>query len=121
MTWTSLIVAIAVLAFLLLLRRRRRISAKAARDYLRQGALVIDVRSAGEFTAGHLPKAINIPLSEIESVIARKTKEKDQFLLVHCQSGLRSAQARKKLKALGYEHVFDLGSYARAAQIVGVR
>lgn len=121
MPWTFLIVAVVVLALLLLLKRRERVSSKAAKEYLRQGALVVDVRSAGEFTAGHIARAINIPLSEIESVIARKTKEKSQVLLLHCQSGMRSAQARKKLKALGYENSFDLGSYARAAQIVGRR
>jgi len=116
-----LIVVIALVTALLLLKRRGRISAKAARECLRSGALVIDVRSSGEFTAGHLARAINIPLSEVESVIARKTKDKGQVLLLHCQSGKRSEEARKKLKALGYENAFDLGSYARAAQIVGSR
>lgn len=82
---------------------------------------MIDVRSAGEFTAGHLPKAINIPLSEIETVIARKVNGKDQVLLLHCKSGSRSAEAIRRLKAIGYENAYNLGSYGRAAQIVGTR
>jgi phage shock protein E len=118
MTWPSLLIAIAVLAILLLLKRGRRISSKAAADRLRNGAVVIDVRSAGEFTAGHLPNAINIPLSEIETVISRKVQGKDQVLLLHCQTGTRSGEAKKKLKAIGYGNAFDMGSYGRAAQIV---
>jgi phage shock protein E len=110
-----------VLAALLLLKRSSRISQKTAAKHLRNGAVVIDVRSAGEFTAGHLPRAVNIPLSEIDTVIGRKVRDKDQVLLLHCQSGGRSGVARRRLKALGYEHAYNLGSYARAAQIVGSR
>lgn len=118
MSWTSLLIAIGVLAILLLLRRGTRISSKAAAEFLRNGAVVIDVRSAGEFTAGHLPNTVNIPLSEIETVIARKVQDKSQVLLLHCQTGSRSGEAKKKLKALGYVNAFNLGSYSRAAQIL---
>jgi rhodanese-related sulfurtransferase len=121
MTWTSAFIAIAVLSLLLLLKRGRRVSTKTAAHYLRSGAVVIDVRSAGEFTARHLPKAVNIPLSEIETVIGRKVKDKNQVVLLHCQSGSRSQEARRRLKALGYSNAFDLGSYDRAAQIVAGR
>lgn len=121
MTLTSLLIAIAVLAILLILKRGKQISAKTAGEYLRSGAVVIDVRSAGEFTAGHLAKAVNIPLSEIETVIARKVKDKNQVLLLHCQSGMRSGVAMKKLKAMGYASTYNLGSYGRAAEIVGSR
>jgi rhodanese-related sulfurtransferase len=116
MTWISLSIAIALLLVLLFLKRGHRISPKAASDYLRNGALVIDVRSAGEFTSGHLPKAVNIPLSEIDSVISRKVSDKNQVLLLHCQSGMRSKQAVTRLKALGYQNAFNLGSYRRAAE-----
>lgn len=121
MTWTSIVVISALVASLLLFARTRQISRKAAVECLRHGAVVIDVRSAGEFTAGHLPKAINIPLSEIETVIARKVNGKDQVLLLHCKSGSRSAEAIRRLKAIGYENAYNLGSYGRAAQIVGTR
>jgi rhodanese-related sulfurtransferase len=121
MTWTSVSIAIAVLALLLLLKRGGRVSAKTAVEYLRNGAVVIDVRSAGEFTARHLPKAVNIPLSEIETVIGRKVKDKSQVVLLHCQTGARSNEACRRLKALGYAKAFNLGSYERAAQIVSGR
>jgi rhodanese-related sulfurtransferase len=118
MTWTSLAIVIVLLIALLFWKRGTQISTKTAAEYLRNGALVIDVRSAGEFTAGHLPKAVNIPLSEIETVISRKVNEKSQVLLLHCQSGMRSSQAVAKLKALGYQNAFNIGSYGRAAEIL---
>jgi rhodanese-related sulfurtransferase len=105
----------------LVLRRGVKISSKTAREYLSHGAAVIDVRSAGEFTAGHLPMAINIPLSEIETVTGRKVSDKSQVILLHCQTGVRSRQAMKRLRALGYANAFNLGSYDRAAQIVSGR
>jgi len=121
MTWTSLFIVAAALAIVLLLRRSGQISPKIAREYLRNGAVLIDVRSAGEFTARHLPKAVNIPLSEIEAVIGRKVKDKEQVLLLHCQGGGRSGEARRKLKALGYANAFNLGSYERASKIFATR
>lgn len=121
MNWIyAILLAGAIIAFLLI-RRGKQISARDAKEFLKQGAVIIDVRSAGEYTAGHLQKAINIPLSEIETAITRKTKDHDQVLLVHCQSGARSGAAVKKLHALGYEKAYNLGSYGRAAQIVGAR
>ncbi len=121
MTWISFLPVIALLVVLLVVKRSGQISRKAAVEHLQNGAVVIDVRSAGEFTAGHLSRAVNIPLSEIETVITRKVSSKEQVVLLHCQSGGRSGEARRRLKALGYEHAYNLGSYARAAQIVGTR
>jgi len=96
-----------------------QISAGAAADHLKHGALLIDVRSAGEFSGGHLRSAINIPLDQIETLVPRRVKDKSQVLLLHCQSGARSGAAKKKLVALGYTQAYNLGSYNRAARIVG--
>jgi rhodanese-related sulfurtransferase len=60
-------------------------------------------------------------VNEIESNWPRRIKDKNRVLLVHCQSGMRSGVARKKLIALGCPNAFDLGSYARAERIVGGR
>jgi phage shock protein E len=76
------------------------------------------VRTAGEFVAGHLPIAVNLPAGEIETSVTRRVKDKDQVLLLHCQSGARSSIAKKKLKSLGYLNTFNLGSYDRASHIV---
>jgi rhodanese-related sulfurtransferase len=50
--------------------------------------------------------------------VSRRVSDKHQVLLVYCRSGVRSSAAKRKLSALGYHHAFDLGAYARAAQIV---
>lgn len=118
MNWQSLLIFLAVLVVVVLLRRLGLISARQAREHLQQGAAVVDVRSEGEFASGHLPKAINIPVHEIERIAPRRFANRDQVLLLHCQSGMRSGVAKQKLRALGYANAFNLGSYSRAAHIV---
>jgi rhodanese-related sulfurtransferase len=121
MIWTNLAIVVAMLALVLAIRRSGRVSARDAAIYLRKGAMIIDVRSAGEFTAGHLPRAVNIPLSEIETLIERKTTDKCQVLLLYCKTGARSGQAKSRLRVMGYANAFNLGPYTRAAEILGDR
>ncbi len=100
------------------LRGGRQIPPETASEYLKAGALVIDVRTRGEFNAGHLSSAANIPLDEIEAVVPQRVKDKNRVLLLHCQSGARSGMAKGKLSRMGYANVHNLGSYARATKIV---
>lgn len=108
-----------VLVVLFFLKRSTQVSALAAREQLKDGALVIDVRSPGEFQSGHVSCAINIPLDQLESVVPQQVQDKNRMLLLHCQSGMRSAMAQKKLQAMGYTKVSNLGSLSRAREIVG--
>jgi phage shock protein E len=119
MNWTIILVIAAGVAVIFMLKKTGQISAQEARAHLKNGALVIDVRSRGEFSSGHLPNAVNIPLDEIESALPRRVKDKNQVLLLHCLSGTRSGMAKQKLKSMGYPNAFDLGSYGRAQRIVG--
>ena len=116
LTVTLIALAVVVLIFAIL-KRVGQISAASTQSYLKNGALVIDVRSPGEFASGHLPSAINVPLPEIETALPRRFKDKNQVLLLHCQSGMRSGVASKKLKHLGYVNSFNLGSYGRAVKL----
>ena len=86
--------------------------------YLKQGALVIDVRSPGEFAAGHLAGAINVPLDQLEAALPQRVRDKNQVLLLQCASGTRSSLAKSKLRGMGYPNAFNLGSYGRAEGIV---
>jgi len=116
---TELIAGIAVIvAVTLLLKRAGLISPRDAHAYLQTGALLVDVRTPGEFSSGHLPKAINIPLDQIEVSLPGRVADKSQVILLHCQSGMRSGLAKRKLNRLGYSKAYNLGSYGRAAQIV---
>jgi hydroxyacylglutathione hydrolase len=72
---------------------------------------VLDVRSASEWSAGHLAEAVNIPLGELEARLAEVPR--DRPLVVHCQSGARASMAAALLRARGVERVSVLtGGYA---------
>ena len=118
MNWTTTLFIAAVVAVFFLMKKSGQISAKDALEKLNAGALVIDVRSPGEFNSGHLAKAINIPVDEIETALPERVKDKDQVLLLHCASGMRSGVARGKLNGMGYANAFNLGSYGRAESIL---
>jgi len=95
-----------------------QISSKDAEEYLKNGAMVIDVRSPAEFEAGHLMQAHNMPLDRIEMVASSTVRDKNKSLLLHCSTGVRSGMAKKKLESLGFKNVFNLGSYDRARKIL---
>ena len=116
--WIPWLIFAGVAAAFFLFKRAGQISPKEALAHLKNGALVIDVRSAGEFRSGHLAAAVNLPLDDIETALPRRVKDKNQVLLLHCQSGMRSGVARHKLRRLGYVNTFNLGSLARAGGIV---
>jgi phage shock protein E len=117
-SWIMALTVSAIAGGVFLRGHSNQITPEAAKDYLKKGALVIDVRTPAEFSAGHLPNAINIPLQQFESEAPLPLKNKNQVLLLHCQGGMRSTKAKKLLDGLGYTNVFDLGAYSRASQIV---
>lgn len=70
---------------------------------------VIDVRTPGEFEAGNIPGAINIPLDDIRD---RASEIPDGPLVLHCQVGLRGHVAERLLAELGHNDVENLtGGY----------
>ncbi|MGA9453539.1 MAG: rhodanese-like domain-containing protein [Verrucomicrobiia bacterium] len=119
MHWGFILIAGLVVAATLALKRVGLVSAETARAYLKQGALVVDVRSTEEFKAGHLSSAINMPLNELQTSAIRRVPDQDQVLLLHCLSGTRSGLAKRRLKGMGYNNVFNLGSLTRARKIAG--
>jgi phage shock protein E len=118
MDWKfPLLVGLIVAAFFLL-KRLTLVSARTARDLLKAGAAIVDVRSPAEFKSGHVPGAVNISLDNVREGVSRRFPDKDGALLLHCLSGTRSAMAARVLKAGGYTRVFNLGSILRARRIV---
>jgi phage shock protein E len=118
MNWITILIVAVVLAAFFLLRQSNLVSEEAARSYLKQGAMVIDVRSTGEFQSGHLPGAINIPVNELEQQIPARVPNQQTVLLLHCHSGVRSGMGKRTLTKLGYSKVFNLGAYSRAEKIL---
>ena len=72
------------------------------------GAILLDVRSSGEYKSGHIPGSHNVPLKHIEDVVS-VAENKDAKLFVYCQSGARSRQAASALKNMGYRNVKNIG------------
>ncbi|MGP1376981.1 MAG: rhodanese-like domain-containing protein [Bulleidia sp.] len=72
------------------------------------GALLLDVREADEYAAGHVPHAQNRPLSRLETIETEIT-DKQIPLFVYCHSGARSGQAVKYLTEHGYAKVKNIG------------
>lgn len=85
--------------------------AKVTWQKIEAGALVIDVRTPGEFAQGHLPNAINIPYQQITSELTTKKIAKDRSIIVYCRSGNRSGIANKMLVTDGYSNVYNGGAY----------
>lgn len=71
--------------------------------------IIIDVRTKDEYASGHIPGAICIPNESISNIDPVQLSNKDQNIIVYCQTGMRASKAAKKLKRLGYKNVFNFG------------
>ena len=69
------------------------------------GAVLVDVREADEYASGHIPGAVNAPLSTITGT----TLPKDAPLFLYCLRGTHSRRAAGILKKMGYKHVKSIG------------
>lgn len=74
----------------------------------RRDAIVLDVREPGEFKSGHIPRARNIPLSQLKDRLKELEKQKARPIVVSCASGSRSVNASRVLKQHGFNEVFAL-------------
>ena len=73
------------------------------------GYIILDVRTAQEYSEKHIPGAINIPNETIGTEDIPELPDKDQLILVYCRSGNRSKQASEKLVKLGYTNIVEFG------------
>ena len=89
----------------------RQIGMTEAMDLMEKesGYILLDVRTAQEFSEKHIPGAINIPNEAIGSEEIPELPDKVQLILVYCRSGNRSKQASQKLAALGYTNIVEFG------------
>jgi rhodanese-related sulfurtransferase len=71
------------------------------------GVRLVDVRTAGEFEMGHIPGALNVPVSELAAAAA--SWDTAEPVALYCATGSRSAEAASTLRSLGFETVYDLG------------
>jgi len=78
-------------------------------EVISDGAVILDVRTKGEYQSGHLRNSINIPIDKLEQNIKKLNKNKS--IITCCASGSRSATAKRILKSNGFEQVYNGGSW----------
>ncbi len=77
----------------------------------KNGALLIDVRSTGEFEHGNAPGTINIPLQELSGRLGEIPKSSS--IVLCCASGTRSGMAKLLLLKNGYRNVYNIGAWSK--------
>jgi len=73
--------------------------------------VIVDVRTPGEYEAGHVPGAVNIPHGFIAERHAEMGVPKDAELIVYCRSGKRAGIAEEALLRAGYTNVVDMSGH----------
>ncbi len=92
----------------LIFGRGRELQGPAARALVAGGARLLDVRSPEEFSRGHLPGAVNIPVQEIVHRLS-EVGPTGADVVLYCRSGQRSGRAAQLLRERGFTRVHNLG------------
>ena len=77
-------------------------------SYIKQGTIVIDVRSPQEYREGHVDGAISIPDYQIKREIRKYVPNKYQLIVVYCSTGHRSQRVQQILENMGYSNVYNI-------------
>ena len=77
---------------------------------VKQGAVILDVRTKGEYSGGHIKGSINISVDQLSNNL-NKLKDKNKPIITCCASGMRSASAKSILKSNGFVEVYNGGSW----------
>jgi len=80
-------------------------------ELAKQGAIILDVRSKGEYASGHIKGSINISVDQLSKNLSQ-LKDKDKAIITCCASGMRSASAKSLLKSNGYTNVHNGGGWS---------
>ncbi|MES2478392.1 MAG: rhodanese-like domain-containing protein [Bacteroidota bacterium] len=80
-------------------------------DLAKQGAIILDVRSKGEYASGHIKGSINISVDQLGKNLSQ-LKDKNKPIITCCASGMRSASAKSLLKSNGYTNVHNGGGWS---------
>lgn len=86
-----------------------KVDGAKAKELVKSGALLLDVRTQSEFDGGHIEGATLIPIQELDGRLA-EVGPKDKPVVVYCASGMRSGRAAATLAKSGWGKVYDLGA-----------
>lgn len=84
---------------------------------LESGAVVVDVRTPGEYAQGHVPGAINLPVEEVARWADQIPKDRPVYL--YCRSGNRSQKAAEYLAKKGYTNLYNVEGGVLAIERAG--
>jgi rhodanese-related sulfurtransferase len=79
-------------------------------ELIKEGAVVLDVRSKSEYQGGHIKGSINISVDTLQNNLG-KLNDKNKAIITCCASGMRSASAKSILKSNGYTNVHNGGGW----------
>ena len=79
-------------------------------ELVKEGAIILDVRSKEEYAGGHIKGSINIPVDQLAGNL-HKFKDKMKPVITCCASGMRSASAKSILKSNGFTEVYNGGGW----------
>lgn len=79
------------------------------RELVRNGAVIVDVRTKDEFRSGNIPGSVNIPLQHLHQQLGQL--KKDKVVITCCASGMRSASAKSILSSHGFREVYNGGGW----------
>ena len=77
---------------------------------MNDGAIIVDVRTPGEYAGGHIKGSKNIPLQSLSQNLNKLPK--DKVIITCCASGMRSGSAKSILQSNGYKEVYNGGGWA---------
>ena len=77
---------------------------------MKEGAIILDVRTKGEYGSGHIRGSVNIPVEQLHKNL-QKFKDKKRTIITCCESGMRSASAKGILKSNGFMNVHNGGRW----------
>lgn len=85
-------------------------------SYIKEGALIVDVRSGEEYASGYYKNAKNIPVDQVESRL-KDFGDKNGKIVVYCRSGGRSSRAKSILEANGFKNVVNGGGLSDMPEV----
>jgi rhodanese-related sulfurtransferase len=92
------------------LKKLFKIKSVDYKQLIKEGAVIIDVRSPQEFDSGHIRPSKNLPLPDLPHRLMA-VPDKNKTYITVCASGMRSASAKSLMKRNGYENVYNGGGW----------
>ena len=109
---SSLLLVATMLSSLLSLSiHAQEIDIASAKKAIETGAVIIDVRTYWEWSAGHHPDALHMQNTQLLEKITQAGIAKDQTIVLYCRSGKRAKQSTLDLQAAGYTNVINAGGF----------